>query len=332
MQKDYLPAWLLPEVKLASRPALLALILLLLVGLGAVLAGWCTRPESADFDLLADPSSHKLDITSVQEPANSVPAISSDAGLMAQGTAVADGPAGLEIPAPDLTDSAGAYKIPDLPAETPPLPSPAPAPISFDAGNLFVESSLRGDTPMIRTWKMLGYPAILTAALAAAPSLAEADDTAKQNSDTKKVTLEDINESLKSVQKKLEEYRLSANIMGEDLQSLKNKVAQLEKDVSLLRSRSSTSNYQPTTPGTPGAGAGHIRLVNTWPATVTILLNDRSFRVEPGQKIDVPDVPAGAFTYEVLEARPDNTVVQIKEKQPRTLAAGETFTIHVHPH
>src|SRR5205085_345132 len=142
-------------------------------------------------------------------------------------------------PAPDLTDSQGAYKIPDLPAETP----ASPPPTSFDAGNLFVESSLPGDTPMIRTWKMLGYPAILTAALAAAPSLAEADDTAKQNSDTKKVTLEDVNESLKSVQKKLEEYRLSANIMGEDLQSLKNKVAQLEKDVNLLRSRSSTSNY-----------------------------------------------------------------------------------------
>ena len=58
MQQDRLPAWLLPEVKLASRPALLALILLLLVGLGAVLAGWSSRPESADFDLLADPSSH----------------------------------------------------------------------------------------------------------------------------------------------------------------------------------------------------------------------------------------------------------------------------------
>ena len=154
MPNDHLPAWLLPEVKLASRPALLALILLLLVGMGAVLAGWSTRQESADFDLLADPSSHKLDITSAPEPANSVPATSSDVGLMAQGSAAPEGPAVLEIPAPDPTDSPGAYKIPDLPAETTPSPSSAPAPISFDAGNLFVESSLRGDTPMMRTWKM----------------------------------------------------------------------------------------------------------------------------------------------------------------------------------
>jgi len=329
MQQDRLPAWLLPEVKLASRPALLALILLLLVGLGAVVAGWSSRPESADFDLLADPSSHKLDITSAQKPANSVPAISSDVGLMAQGPAVPEGPAVLEIPAPDPTDSPGAYKIPDLPAETTPSPSSAPAPISFDAGNLFVESSLRGDTPMIRTWKMLGYPAILTAALAAAPSWAGPDDGAKPNSDTKKVTLDDINESLKSVQKKLEEYRLSANIMGEDLQTLKNKVAQLERDVgSLLRNRTTTSNYQPTT---PSVGNGRIHLVNTWPERITVLLNNRSFPLEPGGQVDVSDMPAGPFTYEVLGTRPDNTIVQIREKQPRTLAPGETFTIHVHP-
>jgi hypothetical protein len=328
MQKDHLPAWLLPEVKLASRPALLALILLLLVGLGAVLAGWSCRQESADFDLLADHSSHKLDITSVQEPDNSAPAISSDVGLMAQGPAVADGPAGLEIPAPDLTDSPGAYKIPDLPAETPPVSSPVPAPISFDAGNLFIESSLRGDTPMIRTWKLLGYPAILTAALATAPSLAEAGETGKQNSDSKKsnVTLEDINESLKSLQKKLEEYKLSTEV---DIHNLKEKVAQMERDVGgLMRARTTTSNYQPTP---PGVGSGRIRLVNSWSGRITVLLNDRSFPLEPGAHVDVPDMPAGPFTFEILESRPDNSIVQIKPKQPRTLAANETYTIHVHP-
>jgi len=340
MQKDPLPAWLLPEVKLASRPALLALILLLLVGLGAVLAGWSHQPESSDFDLLAAPSSHKLDSTSVEKPDNSAPAISSDARLMAQGPSVPtpdDRPAVLEIPAPDLTDSPGPYKVPDLPPETPqaqsPEPSPTPAPISFDAGNLFTESSLRGDTPMIRTWKLLGYPAILTAALAAAPTWAGGDETGKQNTDKKSnVTLEDIREGLQSVQKKLEEFRLGANIMGEEVRILKEKVAQLQKDVdSLKASRTSTSNYQPAPPS-PGAGTGRIRLVNTWPEKITVFLNDKSFPVEPNREITVQDVPAGSFTYFILGSRPDNSVVQITDKQPRTLAANETFTIHVHPH
>jgi hypothetical protein len=331
MQQDRLPAWLLPDVKLASRPALLALILLLLVGLGAVLAGWSSRPESADFDLLADPSSHKLDITSVDKPDHSAPAISSDAGLMAQGPAVSligDGPAVLEIPAPDLADSPGPYKVPDLPAETPALQaaaqSPAPAPISFDAGNLFIESSLRGETPMIRTWKLLGYPAILFAALTTTPSsLSAGDDGKQQNSDTKKVTLEDLKESLNSIQKKLEENKRTADL-------LESKIAQLERDVaSLMRSRTTTANYPPNTAIAPSTG--RIRLVNTWPEKITIFLNDRTFYVEPNREVTVADMPAGSFTYEVLESRPDNSIFQIKEKQPRTLAANETFTIHVHP-
>ncbi len=325
MQQDRLPAWLLPEVKLASRPALLALILLLLVGLGAVLAGWSSRPESANFDLLADPSSHKLDSTSVDKPDHSAPAISSDAGLMAQGPAVSpigDGPVVLEIPAPDLADSPGPYKVPDLPAETPPLQSaeqsPAPAPISFDAG------TFRGDPPMMPTWKLLGYPAILAAALTTTPSsLSAGDDGKQQNSDTKKVTLEDLKESLNSIQKKLEEKKRTADL-------LESKIAQLERDVaSLMRSRTTTANYPPNTAIAPSTG--RIRLVNTWPEKITVFLNDRTFYVEPNREVTVADMPAGSFTYEILESRPDNSIVQIKEKQPRALAANETFTIHVHP-
>jgi hypothetical protein len=45
----------------------------------------------------------------------------------------------------------------------------------------------------------------------------------------------------------------------------------------------------------------------------------------------VPDMPAGQFTYEILDQRPDNSILQITQKLPRTLAPNETFTIHVHP-
>jgi hypothetical protein len=269
-------------------------------------------------------------------------------GLVAQGPAVpppADGPAILEIPAPDSADSPGPYKIPDPPAEGAQLqPSEsAPAPISLDAGNLFNEYSLRGDTPMIRTWKLLGYPAILAAALTTPPSLG-ADDNGKQNSDTKsKVTLEDVNESLKGVQKKLGEYMLNTSIMGEEVRILKEKVAQLQRDVDGLRSRATSSNYQPIAPA-PSAGAatgtsagastatGRIHLVNTWPERITVFLNDRSFPIEPNHEITVADVPSGQFTYMILSQRPDNSILQIAQKSPRTLAANETFTIHVHPH
>jgi len=343
VHKENLPTWLLPEVKLASRPALLALILLLLVGLGVVLGSWKSRPEpeSADFDLRTAPSSHKLDITSAERPANPpAPAFSSEAGLIAQGPVVPspdDVPAMLEIPAPDPADSPGPYKVPDLPLEAPHLEPPeqssTPAPIVLDAGNLFIDSSLRGDTPMMRTWKMLGYPAILTAALAADPQLAWTQEGAKngQGTDAKsEVTLKDLNESLKAIQKKLEENRLNANILGEDVRMLKEKVAQLQKDLDSLRT--TRSNYQPVTPLTQAApSTGRIKLVNTWPDRIMVLLNDKSYNAEPNRELTVQDVPAGPFTYEILGVQPDSTILPITQKQPRTLAANETFMIHVHP-
>src|SRR5262249_11970297 len=126
MPQDRLPSWLLPEVRLASRPALLSLIMLLLVGLGVVLACWGVRaePEYTDFDLRAGHSSPKLDITSANSPdgplAAAFPSEMDD--VKGQTTApLPEAPALLEVPAPDSTDSRGAYKIPDLPGEAPAL-------------------------------------------------------------------------------------------------------------------------------------------------------------------------------------------------------------------
>ncbi len=186
---------------------------------------------------------------------------------------------------------------------------------------------------MMRTWKMLGYPAILTAALAADPQLAWTQEGAKngQGTDAKSdVTLKDLNESLKAIQKKLEENRLNANILGEDVRLLKDKVAQLQRDVDSLRT--TRSNYQPVTPLAPAAlSAGRIKLVNTWPDRIMVLLNDKSYNVEPNRELTVQDIPAGPFTYEILGVQPDSTILPITQKQPRTLAANETFMIHVHP-
>lgn len=341
MQNEHLPSWLLPEVRLASRPALLSLILLLLFGLGAVLACWSTRvpDESADFDLLTDHSSPKLDITSAEAPTRlPAPAFSSEAddtGWIAQAPplpAPGDMPTVLEIPAPDPADSTSAYKIPDLP-EAPKVESPEPsaAPIVYDAGNLFI-SSLRGDTPMIRTWKMLGYPAILAAAFSTAPHLACAGEKNGQSTDTKTDTiLKDLKEDLAVIKRKLETNTGNCNVLEENVRKLREQVAQLQKDVDSLRGRMSVSNYQPTPAPTPAPSTGKIRLVNTWQEKIAVFLNDKTFYVEPGRDLVVADIPAGAFTYQIVEERADNFIQPITQKLPRTLAANETFTIHVHP-
>jgi hypothetical protein len=351
MPTDRLPTWLLPEIRLASRPALLSLVLLLLFGLGAVLACWSTRDstESAESDLNTGHTSPKLDITSAESPpgpsAAAIPSEADETGWIAhapQAPNPGDTPAVLEIPAPDSTDSAGAYKIPDLqgaPAVEPPSspqvepvePAPLPAPIDFDAGNLF-NSSSRGDTPMIRTWKMLGYPAILAAAFATAPQLTWADEKTGQGSDAKaEPSMRDLKESLEAIKRTLNTNVLNCSVLDEKVSKLSQQVAQLQKDVDSIRSRTtSTSNYQSIAPA-PATGSGRIHLVNTWPQNITVFLNDKAYAVAANREITITDVPAGNFTYEVIEQRPDNVIQPITQKLPRSLGANETFTIHVHP-
>ncbi len=186
---------------------------------------------------------------------------------------------------------------------------------------------------MIRTWKMLGYPAILAAAFSTTPQLAWAGEKEKaaQGTDTKVETmLKDLKEDIGVIKRNLESNGLKCNVLEEDLRKLGQKVAQLEKDMDSLRSRStSTSNYQPSTSAKPGGG--RIRLVNTWGERITVFLNDKAYAIEPSRELTVTDVPAGAFTYEIVEQRADNSIQSITQKLPRTLAANETFTNHVHP-
>jgi hypothetical protein len=335
MVPDRLPSWLLPEVRLASRPALLSLILLLLVGLGVVLACWGVRaePEYTDFDLRTGHSSPKLDITSANSPDGPLAAaFPSEVDDVKAGSPLPESV--LEVPAPDPADSRGAYKIPDLPTVAPALEpvETTPAPIFDGPGNLFIRS-LRGDTPMIRTWKMLGYPAILAAALSTTPQLATADD--KPTSDSKaEPSLRELKDAIEGIRRKLDSNVLNCNVVAEDVKKLRDQVTQLQKDLDSLRTRASTSNYPSTiAPPTPGiaSSSGRVRLINNWPERITVFLNNRSYSLEPDQQMMAEGMHAGDFTYEIMAVHPDGSILPIKQKQTRALAANETFTIHVHP-
>jgi hypothetical protein len=109
--------------------------------------------------------------------------------------------------------------------------------------------------------------------------------------------------------------------MQSDLESLRRELAQLRQEVNSLRSGVSTSSS--LYPSAPTAPTGRVQLVNTYPQQMTILLNNRAYRLLPGETRTVDAVPAGPFTYQVLGVQP--------EVQPRTLAANDTYTINVFP-
>ena len=186
---------------------------------------------------------------------------------------------------------------------------------------------------MIRTWKMLGYPAILAAALSTAPQLASADD--KPTSDSKaEPSMRELKDAIEGIRRKLDSNVLNCNVVAEDVRKLRDQVAQLQKDVESLRTRSSTSNYPSTIAPNGGGvsvGNGRVRLINHWPERITVFLNNRSYSLEPDQQLTAEGMPAGDFTYEIMAVRPDGNILPIKSKQTRALAASETFTIQVHP-
>jgi hypothetical protein len=105
----------------------------------------------------------------------------------------------------------------------------------------------------------------------------------------------------------------------EELKRLKDKIAALEKQLN-----DKTTALRPSTGGTPAvdalAGKGTVRVVNDYPVEITIVVNERSHRIAPNTKLDIP-VPVGDFSYQLLSAGSNLTPVKsvIKEKEVVTL-------------
>ena len=109
-----------------------------------------------------------------------------------------------------------------------------------------------------------------------------------------------------------------------DIYALRQHVEQLQRELNSLRTGKPITRISASSPlaGNP-TGAGRIRLVNTYPTQMTVIINERSYRLEPGADRIIDKQPAGTFTYQVLGVQPELLV--------RNLAANETYTIMVYP-
>lgn len=103
------------------------------------------------------------------------------------------------------------------------------------------------------------------------------------------------------------------------MKELKDRLAQIEKDLAAYKSQTS---LRPTTPANPivepKATKGTVRVVNEYPVQISIVVNGTSYRVAPSKALDV-DVPAGEFSYQLLESGGAVTKSTIKEKETVTL-------------
>ncbi len=106
-----------------------------------------------------------------------------------------------------------------------------------------------------------------------------------------------------------------------ELDALRRQVEQLQRDVTALKSPTRVSAY-PT-------GTGRIRLVNTYPTQMGVIVNSQFYRLAPGEDRMLENQPAGSFTYEVIGAPPPAPGQSWPLTRP--LTANETFTITVYP-
>ncbi len=100
----------------------------------------------------------------------------------------------------------------------------------------------------------------------------------------------------------------------EEIKRLKDRIKTLEDDLKSLRTQ---TTLKPSV--TPDAKPkGIVKVVNEYPVEISMVINEKSYRVAPNTKIEV-EVPAGEFTYQLLQAGATTTRSLIKEKETVTL-------------
>jgi hypothetical protein len=342
---------------LRAKPWLLISCTVFLVCLVAIVIGRQSPPpdDSADFDLRDADSSSNLVRTSAEQsahPAEPPPQHTVALELPPPPAPQAEAPIVVQRELPPVVQVKTEDVIPPLPpppenkgpADLPPpapmkLEPPAPAaipeaihlnetvPVSKEDFEPELSDPIidwhRGDVPMMRNWhKVLGYQAVLAAAMLAGP--ASADD-AKNNSDkpagldTKamKEQLDRIEESTKTlgtIKQEVgglkEEIKLLRKSNTAEFEAVSRRVGELEKKLAALESKLGTrvANFPapngtraPNIPPTNGTASttGHIRLVNSYRLPARVILNGLAYRLNPGEIQEV-SVPAGNFTSEVL--------------------------------
>jgi hypothetical protein len=105
-----------------------------------------------------------------------------------------------------------------------------------------------------------------------------------------------------------------------DMEQMRRLVDQMRQDLEALRRGAPATRIAGFPPTTDTA---RVRLVNTFPAPMHIVVNGRAYVLEPGESRWSDPISFGTFTYEVLGVRPPQT---------RVLNPGDPpFTITVFP-
>ena len=98
------------------------------------------------------------------------------------------------------------------------------------------------------------------------------------------------------------------------MKELKNQIAKLDAELKALKTQ--TSLKPAIVPEAKPKGI--VKVVNEYPVEISMVINDKSHRIAPNTKIEV-EVPAGDFSYQLLQSGAATTRSVIKDKETVTL-------------
>lgn len=178
---------------------------------------------------------------------------------------------------------------------------------------------------------MMNNPTVMAAltgiALAFGPS-ASADDPKPADPVQMKKDLDEANRKLAIAQKDIDQlstllygrkddkgFRLESDPGAlEEIKRLKDRVNALQAEINTMKGGS--TSMRPSIPAVVGKGT--VKVVNEYPVPVSIIINEKNYRVEPSTTLNV-DVPVGDFSYQLLQSGAPATKSTIKDKETVTL-------------
>jgi outer membrane murein-binding lipoprotein Lpp len=179
-----------------------------------------------------------------------------------------------------------------------------------------------GDATM--TAPKFALAAVVGAALTFAPTATAAD--AKDDLSKTVEKLDALVKRLEAAEKSLTDYKMTnataVSQVQNDVEGLKSRIRQIEDDVKALRQMGNPAVTSKFGPGTDiGNRLGRVRLTNEYLEEMSVVVNGVAYRLVPGQTRTV-SVPAGTFTYQVLQLQPN--------VQTRTIAPDEEKPIRIY--
>jgi hypothetical protein len=182
---------------------------------------------------------------------------------------------------------------------------------------------------MTRTRLLPAVAAVAAAVLLSLPTrAAEPADPAKDD-------LKAVRDLLAKIEQRLATQQTTAEVLTDivktDVKNLRDEVARLQRELTDLRNRPATPTTSASLYGGPPSASlsigppaptARVRLVNTYFAEMSALVNGTLVTVPPGQERLVT-VPAGVMNFQVFQVA--------GPLQTRTLVANETLTLTLRP-